>query len=114
MTKTTAGIATQGLDDIAVAMTAMQRSSNCGQRISEVKLLEVTLVNKMLPISIHKRCMGEDHPGTQYPWKSDSKFGLYRMEKVRNVRLNNKIKIPAGLLSKNCTNVLSTAENIWL
>ena len=89
MTKTTAGIATQGLDDIAVAMTAMQRSSNCGQRILEVKLLEV---NKMLPISIHKRCMGEDHPGTQYPWKSDSKFGLYRMEKVRNVWLNNKIK----------------------
>ena len=73
----------------------------------------------MLPIDIHKRCMGEDHPGTQYPWKSDSKFDLYTMhgeeEECSAKGLDNiKIKVPAELLSKNCTNVLSTAENIRL
>ena len=56
------------------------------------------------------------HPRTQYPWKNDSKFDLYEME-ARSADVLATITemiIPAGLLSKNCTNVLSTEENMWL
>ena len=46
MIRTTAGIATQGLDDIAVVMTAIQRSRSCRYRIC-LSLRSSMLVDKL-------------------------------------------------------------------
>ena len=73
----TAGITTHGLDAIAVTMTATHRSNSWSNRDLSWQVHGViNVMNAVLPVSIRKRYMGEDRPGKQHLWRSDSKFDL--------------------------------------